>query len=115
MKKLVITALLVGLYACSSSPQYQWGNYPDGLYRYYQKPDEHEQIRARLVEHLKALEDNATVVPPGMYAEAGTYFLEKGDSLTALEYYKKEYSAWPESRPFMTSLIANLERHHDAR
>lgn len=115
MKKMVLIALLTGLCACSSGPQYQWGNYPDGLYRYFQKPDEHEQIRAHLVEHIKALEDNGTVIPPGMYAEAGTYFLEKGDSLTALEYYKKEYSAWPESQAFMASLIGNLERHNDAR
>ncbi len=111
MNKLVLISLaLLCVAGCASqSSNYQWGSYSDGLYHYYQRPGEHEQIRARLVKHVNNLEKQGALIPPGLYAEVGTYFLEAGDSATAVEYYQKEHDAWPESRDFMSALISNLQ------
>jgi len=113
--RLYLLLAVLPVSACVSTNHYNWGSYPEGLYQYYSSPEKHNKIRAQLVADLQNLEKRQALVPPGLYAEAGTYFLEQGDSKTALEYYKKEYAAWPESRGLMSSLIANLERNNDAR
>jgi|GEM_PF-1361779 len=105
-----VLGIVVIVSGCSSAQYYNWGNYPEGLYRYYQQPGEKHKIRTRLVQHIQALETSGALVPPGLYAEVGTYYLENGDSATAVEYYKKEHAAWPESRTLMSALIQNLEK-----
>ncbi|SMF47685.1 hypothetical protein SAMN02745866_03072 [Alteromonadaceae bacterium Bs31] len=110
IKLLSLSLILLCVVGCTTqSTRYKWGNYSDGLYHYYQEPAEHSKIRARLVTHIENLEKQEAVVPPGLYAEVGTYFLEAGDSTSAVIYYQKEYEAWPESRDFMSALITNLQ------
>ena len=46
---------------------------------------------------------------PGLLAEAGTYYLLEGDAEAAVDFYRQEAAAWPESRPMMATLITNLE------
>jgi hypothetical protein len=45
-------------------------------------------------------------VPPGIYAEYGFVMYEEGNNQQAVFYYQKEADKWPESRAFMTKLIA---------
>lgn len=108
---LVVIALALAAGGCvDSTTRFNWGPYSDGLYRYYHDPASAERVRSQLVRHIQALEKSGALVPPGLYAEVGTYFLDAGDSQTAVEYYRKEYDAWPESRSFMSALIQNLEK-----
>ncbi|WP_075187809.1 DUF4810 domain-containing protein [Teredinibacter haidensis] len=113
MKILLIACILL-LGACSSQNHYNWGGYSDGLYEYYHRPSEHAKVRQQLVAHIANLEKSAKLIPPGLYAEAGTFFLETGDSATAIEYYKKEYETWPESQTLMMAMIQNLEKRYSA-
>jgi len=116
MKLLLVTLLLCCIAACSTTSRYyDWGTYDDDLYRYPQHADEHDAIRTRLVKHLINLEKQGALVPPGLYAEAGSYYLENGDVATAVVYYQKEYDAWPESRTLMGALIENLGKHSEAK
>ena len=57
---------------------------------------------------MAALQKAHAVVPPGIYAEVGTIYLERGPA-TAVTYYKKERDAWAESRTLMDSMIKALE------
>ena len=55
------------------------------------------------------LEKEKQIVPPGLYAELGTLYLQEGDAEKAKKYYAKERDAWPESKTLMDTLIKNLD------
>ena len=111
-KTLSALAIVLLLQACASHSTYDWGNYEKGLYNYYHKPDKRADAIFALSEHLDRLEQNDQRVPPGLYAELGTYWLENGDIDRALLNYQKEYDAWEESRGLMGAIIKNLSRAH---
>lgn len=109
-KLLLVIAVLVLLPGCAPNRQYAWNNYDASLYRYYKEPNSAEAFRTSMEAHLKDLETNKLRPAPGLYAELGTLYLERGDRLTAAAYYQKERDAWPESRHLMDAMLANLEK-----
>lgn len=109
MKKLLGSVVFLFLGGCASSGLYQWGDYEDDLYRYYDKPQARQNIMVNLEAHAQRLESASAIVPPGFYAELGTFYLELGDLQSAVAYYRKEAETWPESRAFMEALINNLD------
>lgn len=109
MKKLFCSVIVLYLGGCSAVGLYQWGGYEDNLYRYYDKPQSRQDVMQRLEAHAQSLESSSKIVPPGFYAELGTFYLELGDLQSAVAYYKKEAESWPESRAFMDALINNLD------
>jgi hypothetical protein len=102
--------IVTTLSACVPPSMYQWGNYENGLYKSYQDPNQTEALRIDLESHIKDLESLQQKIPPGLCAELGTLYFQKGDSNTAKFYYAKERDTWPESRGLMTSMIQNIER-----
>ena len=112
--RLALTALLgaaiLTLSGCAAKPLYKWGQYDELLYRSYKDAAQVETLRIRLEAHLGALQKARATVPPGLYADLGTLYLQKGDAATARDYYVKERDAWPESRVLMESMIGNLDR-----
>jgi hypothetical protein len=110
MKLLAVAVFALLTVGCATKPTlYQWGGYDELLYRSYKSPDRTEAMRVGLETNVAALEKGHAVVPPGMYAEIGTIYLEKGDRATAVSYYKKERDAWAESKTLMDSMIKTLE------
>jgi hypothetical protein len=102
---------LLTLSGCATTKQaYDWGEYDQLLYETYKEPTRAEALRLELETHIAALEAGNGKVPPGLYAELGTLYLEAGDSDGAIAMYEKERAAWPESRGLMTALIVNLQR-----
>lgn len=93
---------------CSSHRLYDWGGYDSHLYRYYENPQAAESFRNALESHIGRLESMGRKPPPGLYAELGTLYLERGDTGQAITLYEKEQQAWPESERLMASLISNL-------
>jgi hypothetical protein len=76
------------------------------LYKYYKDPSNKEEF----IQSLKEILDDAESVgkvPPGIYAEYGYVMYEQGNNQQAVMYFQKEADKWPESRFFMTKLIAN--------
>jgi hypothetical protein len=102
---------LLTLSGCTTTQQvYDWGEYDQLLYETYREPTRVEALRLELEAHIAALEAGNAKVPPGLYAELGTLYLEAGDTDRAIAMYEKERAAWPESRGLMTALIVNLQR-----
>ncbi len=110
MKNVVLSALVLTLLTgCATTGLYNWGNYEEDLFDYYHEPDKKEKVIADLVKHLEKQEEKGLKPAPGLYAEAGTFYLIEGDAVTAIRFYQKEREYWPESEPMMSTLIKNLE------
>lgn len=105
---LILVALLLG--GCAGTNRYEWNQYDQKLYDYYKSPGTEQQFVSSMEAHVRALEATGKKPPPGMYAELGTFYFKLGDSTTAVGYYQKEMKAWPESKGFMTALIAATEK-----
>lgn len=115
MNKLIlaITSALV-LSACAG-PQtmYSWGEYEETLFVNYHEPAMKEKALTDYIEFVDSGGTTDRPLAPGLYAEAGTFMLEQGNTEDALKYYRMEYENWPESRPMMGVLIENLEGQID--
>ena len=109
--RLSIIPLLVMLIALTGCVQnkYNWNGYDKGLYEAYKDPNQIVALQIKLQETVDALEKEKQVVPPGMYAELGTLYLQEGEVEKAKIYYGKERVAWPESKTLMDVLIKNLD------
>lgn len=104
-KYLVIVPAVLALAGCAPKTRYAWHDYDNALYQHYKDPSQKESF----VEALKEVidEGNATgLMPPGMYAEYGYALYEQGKISEALVYFQKESDTWPESKFFMTKVIA---------
>lgn len=109
MRFLFVSVILVLLSGCGQK-LYDWGGYNSSLYSYYDNPEYAEIFLATLEQHIGRLEAAGKVPAPGLYAELGTLYLEKGNTEQAIEMYKKERQAWPESQQLMASLINGLNQ-----
>ena len=112
MLRLTLLGLLsLAMTGCAvQRPMYSWGNYEPMLYASYKDPTKANEMRLELETQISETERLSQKVPPGLYAELGTIYLQAGDSNKAVDLYSKERSAWPESRGMMGALIKNLER-----
>lgn len=105
-KYLCVLFLLFALIGCRAHTNYySWGNYDTTLYKHYKNPAEREDFVLALKEILYNAESEGKV-PPGIYAEYGFVMHEQGNNQQAVLYFQKEANQWPESRAFMTKLIA---------
>jgi len=104
---VIITIFLSG---CVTK-RYAWNNYDDTLYQYYKNPNEAEVFIEKLDAIIKNGEVSGTV-PPGIYAEYGYTFYERGQYSDAIIYFQKEYDKWPESRSFMIKMISNAKNQN---
>jgi len=110
MQKYLIAFLPILLSGCVAPSIYQWGAYERDLYTAYKDPTQYETFRIKLEALTTEVEARKEKVAPGIYAELGTLYLQKGDANTAIAMYKKERDTWPESKGLMTAMIQNIER-----
>ena len=103
---VVLTAALSG---CAAPNKYDWNGYDKGLYDAYKDPNQIVALQIKLQETVDIYEKQKQTVPPGMYAELGTLYLQEGLVDKAKIYYAKERDAWPESKTLMDVLIKNLD------
>ena len=47
-------------------------------------------------------------MPPGVYAELGFNYADKGNNVEAIKYFELEKNTYPESAKFMDSLIKSV-------
>ena len=106
---IAITGFTLLLLTGCAQNKYNWNGYDKGLYEAYKDPNQVVALQIKLQETIDALEKEKQVVPPGLYAELGTLYLQEGDSEKAKKYYAKERDAWPESKTLMDTLIKNLD------
>lgn len=107
---LVAMSLLVVLAGCASNNQlYTWGNYEESLFVNYHEPEVKEEI---LNDYIQFIDENRSAkkkIAPGLFAEAGTFLYERGDTTGAIRFYELEKQAWPESQQLMQTLINSLQ------
>lgn len=116
MRSIVIAVLLisVGLVGCTIPSAYDWGGYDQMLYQKYKDPSTNEAMLLGIEGHIAQLEASGSLVAPGLYAELGTLYLEKGEINRAIDLYSKERDTWPESVYLMSAMIASLERRRNS-
>ena len=110
MRRIFTLFVCLLLSACATQRSYQWGDYENDLYSSYKDADKTEALRLNLDAKIKQLEQSNVKVAPGLYAELGTLYLQKGEPETAKLFYGKERDAWPESSQLMEALMKNIER-----
>ena len=106
-KLLAVLLPLFLLAGCVAPDMYSWGGYENAIYKYYKKPDSEDQFLNAL-ESALAKGESSSNVAPGLYAEAGYIYLERGDGQKAIEYFSKEKALWPESVELMDRMIASI-------
>lgn len=100
-------ALLV-LAACAPTSRFEWGAYEGSLYAYAKHPAQKEVFRTALVRAIeKGTQTNR--VAPGLNAELGYLYLEDGDTQKAVALFEEEMRLFPESRKFLTSVVARAK------
>lgn len=108
IKLTLVAGAFLALAGCAQQGMYDWGNYSGLMYQNYKKPESVAVNLATLQAHVTALEGRRTKVAPGLYADLGTLYLQAGDRDRAVENYRKERAAWPESAGLMDAMIKNL-------
>jgi hypothetical protein len=91
---------------------YDWGSYDQKLYESYKDNNSAAlaEFKASLEEQIASAKSSGRKLPPGIYAELGTLYLQEGDTAKAIGMYKLERDVWPESKGLMDAMITNLER-----
>lgn len=98
----------------TNARQYKWGDYENQLYSGYKDPSKMEAMMIGLEAQINTLEQNKGKVPPGLYAELGTLYLQAGAQDKAITMYGRERDTWPESKGLMDAMIKNLERRKES-
>jgi hypothetical protein len=96
------TMLLAG---CTTPGRFEWGGYESALYVYAKKPDQRPAYRAALEQAVERGR-RTNRLAPGLLSELGYLSLEDGDVGAAVALFEEEMNAFPESRPFLTSVVA---------
>jgi len=116
LKYFCLSLLLLAMTGCvaQSRYRYNWCNYDTKMYRHYKNPAQREAFVKGLKEIIEEAEPKGKV-PPGIYAEYGFALYEEGNHEEAITYFKKESDKWPESKVFMTKLIAIADNRAQAQ
>lgn len=107
-RSMLAAGAVLALTGCAQQGLYDWGGYSGLMYQNYKKPETVAANLATLQAHVTTLEGRKTKVAPGLYADLGTLYLQAGDQNRAVENYRKERAAWPESAGLMDAMIKNL-------
>lgn len=109
--KVAACLILAGILAsgCAPKAMYAWGPYEDGLYQSYKDPSKSDEFLTGLQGHVEAARTSGEKVPPGIYAEIGTLYLDRGNAAKAIEFYRLEATEWPESSKLMNALEQSLQ------
>lgn len=110
----LVSVLCAGLLctACATKgpgPLYMWEAFPTHQYKALLREgaSPEEQIRLMQAHAEKAKAANASL-PPGFRAHLGLLYLNTGDAGEAKRLWEAEKAAFPESTPFMDSLLKKL-------
>jgi hypothetical protein len=112
--KLITAFLLILLLSgCAETGgvKYYWGDYSDTLYSLKKDPTPETELR-----HIEELQDIIEVstetgfkVPPGVQAELGYRYAQKGEMEQTRGLFNSELTTYPESKFFIERLQEMLE------
>lgn len=103
-------AVLVHLTGCETTPAlYQWGEFPALQYQTL-KGDGTAPAKqlAAMEEQAEQAKSSGLALPPGFLAHKGLLYLESGDVDRARAMLNAEKAAFPESGPYIDSLLKRI-------
>ncbi len=110
--RALAAAALVTLVGCAQPPKqlYLWENFTRQQYQYLSREGtpQQEQIQA-LEAHIEKARAANAAVPPGLRAHLGMLQLAAGNAGAARDLWMAEKSAFPESAPYIDSLLKRLD------
>lgn len=106
---LAAAALLVGC-AQAPKPLYHWGGYQDTVYEHFKgdgkSPEQQLQVLAEAQQKAAA---SGTALPPGFRAHVGLLQLRLGRDAEARQQFEAEKAQFPESAPYIDSLLKRMD------
>ena len=112
IRMTITLAMVFVIGGCAAQPgvDYYWGKYSQTLYALKKNPSPEAEQR-----HIEELEDIISKsdekgfrVPPGVQAELGYRYAQRGDSQKASGHFQAELAAYPESRLFIEKMQGML-------
>ena len=105
-----VLALLLTACAQPVRPLYHWDTFPREQYEYLQRSGVSltDQVRTLEAQAEKARGAGAAL-PPGFRAHLGMLKLGAGDADSARALWRAEIEAFPESAPYMQTLLKRLD------
>ena len=97
---------LLMISGCTPTGLYYWGDYEESLYQRYIENDS-EQAENYVRETLEEAVSEKRV-PPGLYADYGFMFYQRGNKNAAIDFFEKEKKLFPESSVLMSTLIEKV-------
>ncbi len=114
MKKVIFLIGAVSLAFCSCTKVlYTHYDYDEAVYFFAKSEGNIESKEAKkLIKSYKQIVDNPEgenmVPPPGTYADYAYLLFKNGQTDEAKQYFQKEYVTYPESKPYVESLMQKL-------
>ena len=102
----LLTAL--GISACATSNRFEFGSYDASLYVYSKKPEQITVFERALAQAIARGKADGRLAP-GLQAELGYCYLKEGRKTEAVAEFKAEMDAFPESRAFLSKIVAQNE------
>lgn len=99
----------LGATACATNQsRFEWGRYDTSLYAYSKHPEKLPIFESSLEEAISRGKEKGHVAP-GLQAELGYLYLGEGKRAEAIEQFNAEMTMFPESRLFLTKIIAQSQ------
>jgi len=103
----------LGMVGCAQAPKplYYWGNYQAQVYDHFRSDSKGPLEQLRLLdEQAEKAKSAGLPLPPGYYAHLGLVYLELGRGDDARRALETERTHFPESAPYMDSLLKRFEQ-----
>lgn len=84
---------------------YSWGPFEEQVYAHFKNESPDKQIQI-LEEHAQATQSNGKLLPPGYRAHLGLLYAKVGRDADFLIALQQEKQAFPESGPYVDSLLS---------
>jgi hypothetical protein len=105
---------LLALVGCAHAPKpqylYMWENFPRQQYASLLREGASPESQIQVMEtHAEKARAANAALPPGFRAHLGMLHLAAGNSAAARQSWQAEIVAFPESAPYMNTLIKRLD------
>jgi hypothetical protein len=86
---------------------YDWSSYERDAYLLAKSPSPENAARfeATLRRIISNADDAGRKPAPGLLAEIGYFFYQRGEFASAMDYFERERATWPESATLMSKMI----------
>lgn len=115
MKKILLIVGIVLLFsgcAANNIGGLYWGDYSATLYEFKKNPTDvtrAEHVES-LVDVIEKSKKQGLRVPPGVYAELGSMYLEEGKTSEGSQYLQEEVNTYPESQRFISIIQGRVNQ-----